>query len=511
MNRTKKIVKATFFLSLMLLLCNNTYAKKKVQQTEALLEQTEQASEGVELEGNAEVQGGADGTPVEISRKNSKTAAKNRNKKSSSDLVDSEGVFVSKSVKNSVGDIKLFAKGTVGSVQLYALNHDDKAIPVYAMYDEFTSTHFCVMAGKKVYTLTNNAGIVIGARKSDLGVQMVYAVPNLFRLIVKYDCLKSSEDANEDIVKVTATVKNKGKRTEIFGLKQNIDTYLGEQAHPHFSTADSTYVDSEVQYRKLDKVKFVQSGNKYAKAQFIFDGADVSRPEAITLANKDMLLMNNWIPSAVTGKNFDSVISYNNSAIGVNWESVRLAPQEEVSYVYYIALATDGLEPKGLEFIDGLQKKMDEEKALAEEEQELVEKTEDKKEEKIEAQGKKPLENKPKEKDKPSEVNEKLVTQKVEPEKVEEKQAEKPLDTKPIVTPGYVKKPVVKPVEEEKIVSDITVDPEDIPDEKLNPDYIQSLLDRINDLEAGDDSVDRKELIMLNAELDAILMKLGSQ
>ena len=109
------------------------------------------------------------------------------------------------------------------------------------------------------------------------------------------------------------------------------------------------------------------------------------------------------------------------------------------------------------------------------------------------------------------EVSPKEETPKENTEKVEEKQAEKPLDTKPIVTPGYVKKPVVKPVEEEKIVSDITVDPEDIPDEKLNPDYIQSLLDRINDLEAGDDSVDRKELIMLNAELDAILMKLGSQ
>ena len=60
-------------------------------------------------------------------------------------------------------------------------------------------------------------------------------------------------------------------------------------------------------------------------------------------------------------------------------------------------------------------------------------------------------------------------------------------------------------------MDDISVDPEEITDEKLNPDYIQKLLDKINDLEAGDESVNRTELIMLNAELDAILMKLGSQ
>ena len=41
--------------------------------------------------------------------------------------------------------------------------------------------------------------------------------------------------------------------------------------------------------------------------------------------------------------------------------------------------------------------------------------------------------------------------------------------------------------------------------EQLSPDYIQSLLDRIAALEEDTDSINRQELLQLNAELDAIL------
>ena len=41
--------------------------------------------------------------------------------------------------------------------------------------------------------------------------------------------------------------------------------------------------------------------------------------------------------------------------------------------------------------------------------------------------------------------------------------------------------------------------------EQLTPEYIQSLLDRIAELEEDTTSVNRQELLQLNAELDAIL------
>ena len=41
--------------------------------------------------------------------------------------------------------------------------------------------------------------------------------------------------------------------------------------------------------------------------------------------------------------------------------------------------------------------------------------------------------------------------------------------------------------------------------DKLSPEYIQSLIDRISALEEDSPSLNRQELLELNAELDAIL------
>ena len=47
--------------------------------------------------------------------------------------------------------------------------------------------------------------------------------------------------------------------------------------------------------------------------------------------------------------------------------------------------------------------------------------------------------------------------------------------------------------------------------EHLTPEYIQSLLDRIAALEEDSPSLNRQELLQLNAELDAILTYLRQQ
>ena len=44
--------------------------------------------------------------------------------------------------------------------------------------------------------------------------------------------------------------------------------------------------------------------------------------------------------------------------------------------------------------------------------------------------------------------------------------------------------------------------------EKLNPSYVQGLLERINSLESGAENLDRAEILRLHAELDAIMEKL---
>ena len=63
-----------------------------------------------------------------------------------------------------------------------------------------------------------------------------------------------------------------------------------------------------------------------------------------------------------------------------------------------------------------------------------------------------------------------------------------------------------KPVEKE--VQNVKIDVDSIEKEKLNYEYIQELIDKINKLEADDSEINKNELLMLNTELDVILEKL---
>lgn len=390
------------------------------------------------------------------------------------ELVSNEGIFQSKTVENQVGDIRLLLKGNVGSFQIYTVNKEAMSQPLLAGYDEFTSSFFSLRAGKKEYKLSNNIGIVIGTRKTDVGAQMVYVVPKLARVLVRFECIKSGENGNADILKVNAVVRNRSKRTEVFALKNVLDTFLGEQKGPHFSTADDIAVNSEMQYRKFDRMKWICSANSKASMQILLHGADITPPEVVSLGNKDLLALPSWIPQVVRSRTFDSVLSYNNSAVCINWEEKRLAPEEEFSCTYYIAMASDGETPAGEEFIAALEKRLKAEQSSSAEKENAV-------------------------KDSITFIDTDSIS--LSQQDFGAYASEKIVSDVPEVVSGQTEATACSG---EFVPFDI----ETIGAEKLNYQYIQSLIDRINSLEGDDQNLDRNELLRLNAELDAILEKL---
>lgn len=265
---------------------------------------------------------------------------------SAAPVSDAEEKFKSRTVENSVGGIKYLAKGAVGSFQLYALGENGSQIPLLAGYDEFTSSFVSLLAGKKEYKLTNNIGIVIGARKTENGVQMVYVVPDVARVLLSFESVPEKILARKkivsDVAKVSLSVMNRSSKTMKFSIKEVFDTVLGEQLGPHFSTSEEIAINSERQYRKFDKVKWVSSSNSKAGIQFVFSGYGARTPEAVSLGNKDLLALQKWIPQAISSRTFDSVLSYNNSALCINWEGCVLEPEEQFEVSYYIAVSSDG-------------------------------------------------------------------------------------------------------------------------------------------------------------------------
>ena len=188
--------------------------------------------------------------------------------------------------------------------------------------------------------------------------------------------------------------------------------------------------------------------------QFIFAGKGTTPVEMIALANYSTLDTKYWEPDMLSYRAFDTVLSYNNSAVGAIWKSKKIAPENSADDVFYICTAFGKDEPQGKFLID--------EKALKE----------------LEAQEKENQNSKTDEK--PASTTKPADTPKENPktDKPEESAVQKPSET----------------------VKDHPVQPEE-----YSKAYIQRLLDRIAELEDSGENVDRAEIDRLNKELDDIL------
>jgi hypothetical protein len=341
-------------------------------------------------------------------------------------------------VKCESGKIRLILQGSIGTCRLYAVGKDGTAVPVFVDYDEFTSSYFILRAGKTEYKLNESNGVAAGAVRTDSGGRLVYSVPNTADVSIEFTPEKTRPDSDDDMLRVQITVTNREPRTDTFALKAVFDTVLGEKTDTHFSTAQTKSINSETQYRTMKNEKWVMSQGAGYGVQLLLYGGDITPPSLVTLGNKDIISLPLWEPVASPARSFDNVMSYNNSAVAVNWEKTGIKPSGSSSVIFYIVVSADGESPAGGTYLASL--------------------------------------------------------------------AESSAGTEPAAAPAAKPVPAVKqPVPPAEVPFEV------ITEEKLDPAYIRALIARINALEDDDKSVNRDELLRLNAELDAILARLRQQ
>lgn len=250
------------------------------------------------------------------------------------------------------GDIKLNMRGSTGSFEIYAIPEVGSPVPLLATYDDFCSTFFSLLIGRKEYRLNREAGVKSEARKTEYGTQMAYTIPNKAQIVVDFSFMPSIATSSRiDMLRVTVYTINLGKSTQSFTVKGVFDTSLGENTMAHFSTAAHSRVNKETQYNDMSVEKWIRSSNEKAAIQFIFDGYGVTKPKSIILGNRDFLSTNVWLPVVQETRSFSSVLAYNNSAMSVNWKTSYLDPMKTDVITFYISVASDGNEPAGKEFI----------------------------------------------------------------------------------------------------------------------------------------------------------------
>ena len=407
-------------------------------------------------------------------------------------------------VTNTIGNIKLTARPKQGTFSISVLNSDGKTIPVISTANEYTTTSFYLRAGKKIVKLCDDSGVVSAAKKTAKGMKIRYTVDKVGIVIIDFECLATKEGYNEDTIKITSTIVSQSKKKNDFALKLLLDTVLGETDRHHFYYSDGSAVKKEVSYYTMKDEKYFTSKNAKASMQIILSGADITDIQSVALANFTTLDTRKWEADMNSSRAFDTVLSYNNSAVGIYWPSAKLEPEQETTSVFYISLAADTDIPGGAAYIEALSAPAEPEEVEEAAEEAVEEKTE-----------------KPAAKKKENQVQniqavkeEDVVKQNKEPKK-EEPKAEEPKAQETKTEPKNEPKKQEQPAEEQKVQNVAAVEEEqpkknEVVEDRFSVDHIQELLDRIEQLEEGDPEVNKAEINALNAELDAIITILNS-
>lgn len=341
----------------------------------------------------------------------------------------------------SLGCLRMSFRPKIGSFNIFVIDENNKEQSVFSTHNEFSASSFYLKCGKEIYKLNSASGVRTETLQTEKGAVVKYTISNVAKVSVFFDFMKSDEQNDYDMIKISAEIENLGTRQKKIALKGVFDTVLGEKDLNHFFSSENVAINTEKLYRTMkDERWFVSKNDKYSM-QFLLDGVDITPIECVLLGNKTTFDSNAWIPSLSIDKSFDSFVSYNDSEVCIIWPEVSILPNEKDSFVFYLAFAANGEKPQGNYFIG------------------------DKKEEVVEVKKEKPV----------------------------------------------VKKEVVKVPEEEKVketkkeIPDVKFDVATLSREKLSQEYVAGLMERIANLEDSGENVDREELLMLNAELDAIL------
>ena len=422
----------------------------------------------------------------------------------------------------SEGKIKLSVKQGTGSFCIYAINENGKEIPLLSAYDSFSANYFGVRIGKHEYNLNRESGVTCQARRTPYGAQLAYTIKKQGIVVVDFSFMPSDSSSTvADVLRVSIYLVNLGKKKQTFSLKGMFDTVLGEPSGLHFITAANQCVDREIQFDSMDDDRWICSTNRDTSIQFLLKGKGISPTHEVTLSNKDTLSKNSWVPSVKNERSFNSVLSYNNSALCVNWPEIQLEKNDSKVITFYISVGTDSEAPAGDEFLSALEEGrtvlhecepkdfsdlfagVEEEKKVKKPRKDALgakwwvgmpniasyyeEEEED--EEGLDADGYA-------EASKTSAENASLESAKATKDSKAAKEAKAAQNAKSSSNSSSKSK-----AKDEPIV---------ITEEQLDTKYIHNLINYIKSLENDSELIDQEELNRLNKELDAILEKIRS-
>lgn len=241
-----------------------------------------------------------------------------------------------------------------GGVCLYIKSSEtEEYVPLFSAANEASSSGFYLKYGKTSRKLTRSGGISVDVKETDSGAEVTYTLKGTASVIIKYTLLAAVNKQVADCVRVDVSVENLGKLSDTFAIKSVFDTMLGEFSGNHFVTAMQGAYNTEHMFQSMVDAKWIRSSDGIESIQFLLNGGDVSTPQYVALANRDLLLSSSWVPVVTESRYFDSIRVTGNSAVGIYWRDVQLKSQTKSYFTFYITAATASLTPPDIKTVCG--------------------------------------------------------------------------------------------------------------------------------------------------------------
>lgn len=276
------------------------------------------------------------------------------------------------------GLVRMETVGASGAVLLYVVN-GKKIYPAVETSGYGESNYISLYDGSREYRLNKKEGCEYHFEVEENSISEFFKIPGLAELKAVYEISKMDpEDEIENSITVKYTLKNISGQKKPLTLKAVYNTRLGENRRAHYSTALKSDIGSEYVARPSAEESWIISSDSENAIEFIIHGQGVTPPKRAVLANKDAL--ERAAPDAVfnPGNSFDSLLSYNNSSLGLFWNPVELSEENAAVYSYKINFSVSDFQNSGKLRAEPPKKQEAEPEAAAKEEEP---KTEDAKKE----------------------------------------------------------------------------------------------------------------------------------
>ena len=236
-----------------------------------------------------------------------------------------------------------------GAVLIYLVS-GKKVYPVVQTSEHGQSNYLSVFVDGKERRLNQNGHCSYHFEVDDTSITETITLKGVAEVTAVYSLAKSDDaDALTKTLDIRHTVKNLADKKTSLALKAVYNLCLGENRRAHFSTAVNREVSSEYCFEPSKEECWIISSDGQNAVELELYGKGITAPKRVAAANKDVIDLSTLVTQFTPGNSFDSIMSYNDSALALFWEPVSLGAGESKTYSYKMNFSVNDFQNSGRE------------------------------------------------------------------------------------------------------------------------------------------------------------------